>query len=249
MTRASVADQNRLLALQQLDSTLAQLDARRRSLPEAAEAAALEQRAGVLDQDAVILRTRVADLDREVAKAEREVDQVRTRAERDRARLAAGTGSAKDLVGLQHELESLAARQNDLEEVELEVMERREAESERLAAVEAELAQVREKLADAVSRRDAAMAEIMANGRRVSAERAQAATGIDAALIALYDKIRSSRGGVGAARLDGIRCEGCHLDLPPSDVSRIRALAPDEIARCEECGRILVRSAPAAGDS
>ena len=66
------------------------------------------------------------DVQRELRKSEADVEQVSTRAARDRARLEAGTGSAKDLQGLQHELESLARRQSDLEDVELEVMERLE---------------------------------------------------------------------------------------------------------------------------
>jgi uncharacterized protein len=242
VTRAAPADQARLLDLQDLDSTLSRLDHRRRTLPEAARVAELAERAATLEQDAVILRTRVSDLDREVARAEREVEQVRGRADRDRARLAAGTGSSKDLVGLQHELETLAARQRDLEDVELEVMERREADAERLAAVERELAEVGAELAEATAARDRALGEIMAEGRRVAGERTSTVAGIDTGLVTLYDRLRASRGGVGAARLAGGRCDGCHLDIPSSDLAAIRALPPDEVVRCEECGRILVRT-------
>lgn len=246
MTRAPAADQVRLLALQELDSTLARLDARRRSLPEAQRAAELEARVAALDEDAVILRTRVADLDREVARAEREVEQVRARADRDRKRLEAGTGTSKDLMGLQHEIETLAARQRDLEDVELEVMERRETDADRLATVEQQLATAREQLAEAVAARDAALAGIVAEGRRVAGERARAVTTVDAGLVALYEKVRSTRGGVGAARLEGGRCGGCHLDIPGSDLAQIRETPADEVVRCEECGRILVRESEAA---
>jgi hypothetical protein len=242
VTRAPGTDQARLLALQDLDSTLARLDHRRRTLPEAARVAELTARVDALERDAVILRTRVSDLDREVARAEREVEQVRARAERDRDRLAAGTGSSKDLVGLQHELETLAARQRDLEDAELEIMERRETDAERLTAVERELAAARAELGEATAARDRAMSEVMTEGRRVAGERAAAVTGIDAGLVALYEKLRPSRGGVGAARLAGGRCEGCHLDIPSSDLARVRALPADEVVRCEECGRILVRA-------
>lgn len=241
MTRASSADQARLLDLQDLDSALAQLDHRRRTLPEAARAAELADRVATLEQDAVILRTRVSDLDREAARAEREVEQVRARADRDRARLAAGTGNSKDLVALQHELETLTARQRDLEDVELEVMERQETAAERLTGAEKELAEARAELADATAARDRALAEIMGEGRRVVGQRSTAAGGIDAGLVALYEKLRATRGGVGAARLAGGRCEGCHLDIPSSDLAGIRALPADEVVRCEECGRILVR--------
>lgn len=249
MTRASVDDQIRLLDLQRLDTSLARLGARRRALPETAETDRLTARTAALEEDAVIMRTRISDLDREVAKVEREVEQVRARADRDRARLDSGQGSSKDLVGLQHELESLAGRQRDLEDVELEVLERRETDAGRLAAVETELATARDLLVDAAARRDAALAALSAEAAALSARRASTVAEIDHVLVGQYEKIRASRDGVGAARLVGSRCEGCHLDLPHSDLARIRGLPADEVVRCEECGRILVRADGVTGAS
>ena len=60
--------------------------------------------------------------------------------------------------------------------------------------------------------------------------------------MALYEKMRAQH-GVGAAALRGGRCEGCHLSLNTVDLARIRAAPPDEVLRCEECRRILVRTA------
>ena len=59
--------------------------------------------------------------------------------------------------------------------------------------------------------------------------------------MALYDKLRVQLGGVGAAALQQRRCSGCQLELTPADRSRILAAPPDEVVRCEECRRILVR--------
>jgi len=62
-------------------------------------------------------------------------------------------------------------------------------------------------------------------------------------LLGLYDKIRAGSGGVGAAALHRGRCEGCHLELTNADLNALRAASPDEVVRCEECRRILVRTA------
>lgn len=242
MTRASHDDQVRLLGLQELDARIAQLEHRRRTLPEAAEVAELTARLTEARRAEGELAEAVAALDREVSRAERDVDQVRTRVDRDRQRLDAGTGSAKDLLGLQHELESLAARQSQLEDQELEIMERREAEAARLASVRDDAAATEASLAEATGRRDAAMAEVMTAGRAAVAARREAAAGVDGHLLTLYDKIRSQRSGVGAARFTGTGCDGCRMDFPPSEVTRVRAAGPDEVVRCEECGRILVRA-------
>jgi predicted nucleic acid-binding Zn-ribbon protein len=61
--------------------------------------------------------------------------------------------------------------------------------------------------------------------------------------VALYEKIRASSGGLGAAPLRQRRCGGCQLELNNVDMSRIKAAPDDEVLRCEECRRILVRTA------
>ena len=66
---------------------------------------------------------------------------------------------------------------------------------------------------------------------------------IPADLLALYDRIRADSGGIGAAPLHRGRCQGCQITLTPADLGRIRAEPADEVVRCEECRRILVRTA------
>lgn len=241
MSTAPEADQRRLLDVQALDTRSAQLAHKRRSLPVLADLAALRERLAGAERDVVVARTLVSDLRREVAKAEADVEQVRIRAARDRARLDAGAGSPRDLEALQHELGSLARRQGVLEEVELEVMERLEAAEEALV----DAARLRDDLAardaDLAAQAEAALAEIDLEAAKVAQDREGAAEGLDAALMKLYERIRAQSGGLGAAALRGTRCEGCRLELNPIDLARIRSAAPDEVVRCEECGRILVR--------
>jgi uncharacterized protein len=66
---------------------------------------------------------------------------------------------------------------------------------------------------------------------------------VPADLLALYDKIRASSGGLGAAPLRRGQCGGCRVMLSTVGLNAIRAAAPDEVVRCEECRRILVRTA------
>lgn len=241
MTTAPVEDQRRLLDVQALDTRLAQLAHRRRTLPVHAELEALEARRAQVDDQLVAARTIASDVARELAKAESDVEQVRQRTVRDQQHLDSGRGSAKDLQGLQHELESLARRQADLEDVQLEVMERAEQAAAAQQALEAEQADLAVRLERLVARRDAELAEVDSEIAAVSAQRQEAVTGLDAGLVALYERIREQHSGLGAAALRGRRCEGCRLELNPTDLERIRAAAADEVVRCEECRRILVR--------
>lgn len=242
MTTANALDQVRLLDVQALDTRLSQLAHRRRTLPEHARLAELTEREAGLHDRLVTASTEANDVAREVAKAEADVELVRQRAARDQARLDSGSGSAKDLQALQSELASLARRQSDLEDVELEVMERLEQAQGAVAALERERAEIEAEIAQVTAARDAAVAEIHAEVEKITAERNEVASGLDSGLVALYEKVRETSGGLGAAQLKARRCEGCRLELTPVDIGRIRAAAPDEVLRCEECRRILVRT-------
>jgi predicted nucleic acid-binding Zn-ribbon protein len=239
--KADPSRQRRLLDLQALDTRLAQLDHRRRTLPEHARLQELQARLEELEAEAVRARTALSDVQREVAKAEADVQLVRDRAERDRQRLESGTGSAKDLQALQHELESLARRQATLEDEELEVMQRAEDLQAEVDRVEAQLAEVRSEVDEVTAARDAKVAEIDAERGEVASGRDAIVADVGSDLVALYDKIRATS-GTGAAPLVQRRCGGCQLELNTVELGRIRAAAEDEVLRCEECRRILVRT-------
>ncbi|HEY5247070.1 MAG TPA: hypothetical protein VIJ15_01265, partial [Dermatophilaceae bacterium] len=85
---------------------------------------ALEAEISAVNDDLVRARTALQDVQREITKADTDVQLVRERTGRNQARMDAGQGTAKDLLALQHEVESLARRQSALEDIELEVMER-----------------------------------------------------------------------------------------------------------------------------
>lgn len=242
MVTAAPQDQWRLLDVQAHDTRLAQIAHKRRTLPELAQIEALTARQRAVGDDLVAARTVASDIERELAKAEADVEQVRQRAARDQARLDSGQGTSKDLLSLQNELASLGQRQSVLEDVELEVMERLEAAQARVAEIEAEVARIADDLAAVGARRDAAFDELDTEAAGETGERANAAAGVPAELIALYEKVREQAGGVGAARLHQRRCEGCRLELNNTDLGRFRAAAENEVLRCEECRRILVRT-------
>jgi uncharacterized protein len=238
--KASPQTQLRLLELADLDAELARLDHRSRGLPEVAELGRLE--ASELKDALVATETELGDLAREQTRAERDVEQVRTRIERDRARLDAGqVSAARELASLQSEIENLHRRQGDLEEVVLELMERREALESRQADLVTERDGLGGEMAAVAARRDAAFKEIDEQTVKASDRRGNVAAEVPAELLALYDQIRKTK-GVGAAMLRAGRCEGCHLSLNAADLNVIRASAPDEVVRCEECRRILVRT-------
>ena len=240
--KAELTDQWKLLDLAQLDTRLTQLAHRRRTLPQLAELDELRRQEQLLHEEVVLAEVAVDDTRREIDRAESDVQVVRDRAARDRQRLDSGQGSAKELTSLQHELETLARRQGELEDIQLEVMERREAlRAEHDAKVERR-DQVRGRIAELERTRDVDLAEVDRAEAEVGTDRQVAARGVPVDLLGLYDKLRAQY-GVGAAALVERRCGGCGLELNAGELARIKAAPTDEVLRCEECRRILIRTA------
>ena len=241
--KADPATQHRLLDLQALDSGLDRLAARRRDLPELAVIAERTKVVDSLTADVVRVETEISDLGRAQRRLDDEIDLVRARADRDRRRLDSGQiGNARELENLQAELASLARRQGVLEDEALEKMEAAEELDGRLAKLTGERDRVQAELDAAARARDAGFAEIDAQAGDRRREREALAPTLPAPLVALYEKIRAASNGVGAAKLVRRRCEGCHLELSGGDLRAVAAAPVDEVVRCEECRRILVRT-------
>ncbi|WP_441246351.1 zinc ribbon domain-containing protein [Kitasatospora sp. McL0602] len=241
---AAPADQIRLLDLQAIDSRLDQLAHRRRSLPEHAEIAQATADHTALTSLVVAAQAQLGDTEREQTKAEADVEQVRARSARNQQRLDSGAvSSPRDLENLQHELGSLTKRQADLEEVVLEIMERLESAQSRVTELTGRLEHSTVVLSEAESRRDAAFAEIDADAEKVKRDREAVAAVIPADLLKLYIRLREQQGGVGAARLYQRRCEGCRVEFAITDLNAIKAEPKDAVVRCDNCGRILIRTA------
>lgn len=239
--KASKSAQEKLLALQALDSSLIQLDHKARNLPVAK---ILDEKtiAHATARDlCVAAETEKSDIKHELSKSEIDVEQVVSRIERDEKRLASGQGTPKELEQLQHELGSLAKRRAELEEIELEVMVRIEALDQRISSLSKERDALHEEVIKFSKEKDAAIEEINRAKNSTVNERVALAAEIEPELLAVYEKIRASADGIGAARLHAGQCQGCHLTINAADLSRISSLPDDDVVRCEECRRILVR--------
>ncbi len=235
--------QLKLLDLQLVDSTLDQLAHRLRTLPANAALAALAERRTDVAAKHGQLQTEVTDLNRDQRKADADVEQVKARRTRNQDRLDQGlVGDPKQMQAMQHELATLERRISDLEDEELVVMERVEETQAKLDALSTELAEIDADTQHQQQIRAAAATEIAGREDDGRAERELLVADIPSDLLALYDKLRAQLGGVGVGALQHKRCGGCRLDVGAADLARIAAAPSDEVIRCEECNRILVRT-------
>jgi len=232
--QAKVDDQLKVLRLADLDLQVASLKQKAQTLPETVAHKELTIEFETNRDLRIAAETELSDLSGEINRAEGDVEQVVKRIEKDEARLNAGQGTPKELEHMQHELLSLNARRAELEEVELEVMVRADGIKDRIKELSAKEAEFATKVAEAAVSRDAALAVIDADMKVANEARAELFPQIDKVLTDLYEKF-------GAAKLHNGQCTGCNLAINAGDLAKLNALAAEEVARCEECRRILVR--------
>ncbi len=242
MAKAAPAEQLKLLELQGLDAKLKSLSNRRRSLESDPRITDLEAALAVANGELGAAKMAVHDAEVELKRSEADVEQVVARIERDEARLNSGTGLSKDLVALQKDLVSLNKRRSDLEDVELEVLERLDGLRLRQATQQQIVDDIQNSFGVIRAELDEQLAEIGAEMTTVRGQRAEFAAGLDAGMLAVYENTLAKR-GVGAARLFHGTSEGSGMQLSPGDLAEIKAAAEDDIVFCPDSGCILVRSA------
>jgi len=241
--KADPSAQLKLLDVQQLDSRIDTLRHQRANLPELAELAGIEPKRKELDDRLRDRKIQVSDLTDEQKKADRDVESVKARRERDQQMLDSGqVRNPKDAERMLHELQSLERRISDLEDVELEVMERLEATQQDASVTEQELEALQGRITELEHARAVKEADLDQEIGQVGGERDVEASALPDDLMALYAKLREQKGGVGAAELRAKQCNGCHLTLDAAILRDIAAAPEDDVVRCEECGRILVRT-------
>ena len=230
-----------LLAVQDLDTSITQMEHRRHALAETSGLAAVESELAALEAQQADAANRRAALTATQNGLEEQIAGITERRNLVEKRLYAATGSSsRDLQAMNEEVKHLTDRRADLEELELAAM--LEADP-----IDAELAALRERMAPLEGRAKELREEVEQERLEINAAIASAAgtrtaeaAQLPSALSDRYESLRSRLKGTGAARLIGSHCDGCHLELPSMEVERIRALPPGEVATCEQCGRILI---------
>ena len=231
----------RLLEVQELDTAIEQVKHKAKTLPvHQAIADLMAARTGAGD-NLTAARTALSDAEVTAKKAEADVVPVRERLARNQARVDDGSMDAKALSSAIEEIGHLKQRVSDLEDAELEAMEAMEVAQARVGEADAALETIERSLRELVEARDAEVAELAGQARGLAGVRGDKAAGLPETLLGLYDKIKPRANGVAVARFDGRRCDGCGLEATVADRDRYLAAPDDEVLRCAECDRILVR--------
>lgn len=236
--KASPSDQRRLLDLAALDATVRHADHQRRHPDQTARVQELLAQRKELSAELTRLLGVRDDAKTELSRLESDVALVDARAARDAERLAT-SANAKEAQGLEHEIASLTKRKSDLEDLELEIMERLETADADVLAQETLIAAINDEGTRLSAEGKSAVADATARFEAATRDREAVAAEIPADLVGLYEKLAAR--GVGAGLLRRRTCEGCNMVLSGTDLQTLRQAAADDVVTCPECGGILVR--------
>lgn len=230
-----------LLELQDRDIAIDRLRHRRDTLPERAALDTARIELEAVEKQLADASARRDEAVREERRFDDEAGSLEAKAAEVERRMYSGeVSSPRELQLLQADVDQLRRHRRGLEDRELDVMERRESLDAEAARFEARAGELRAEATRLASTLSAAESEI---GEELGGERAardELAAVLDAALLEDYEQRRERARGVGAARLNGTTCQGCHLSIPSVEAERIRTSPPGTVAHCDNCGCILV---------
>jgi predicted nucleic acid-binding Zn-ribbon protein len=232
---------DRILELQELDLSIDRLETRREQLEGGEDVRAARERMQAAEERVGELRLALDSVVTELTKLEHNADSLEKRIAAERKRLYDGSvANPKELEAIQAEIRNLTDRKRRVEDLELDQMERREDMEGKLPQLESELAEARTRLAEISAGSETELADITKALQDRRAERSALADQFDGEFLDLYEDLRRTKRGVGAAALvDGV-CQGCHQKLSAAELDRIKR--SEGIRRCEYCRRILIPS-------
>jgi predicted nucleic acid-binding Zn-ribbon protein len=147
------------------------------------------------------------------------------------------TRKNEEYQALGHEVTRYEKELDDLETRELELMEEMDSLRAALKVVEAALAHTRKLVEEDLASITQRHARMETERKEVLTERVTLAGQVPEEIMPLYERLMKSKAGLALAPMHEGKCEGCHMKLIASTVVAVQS--GKELARCEDCGRIL----------
>lgn len=227
-----------LLEIQQLSIESRKLEKAAKELASGVELEAAREALLTNSSKLSEARSKHDEILREIKRLEGDLELVSKREALDKDRLNK-TAVSRDVVGIQHELETLAKRRSDLEEVELGLLEARDESNRAMHELSVENERLDRALAEAKSIAQSKMQALKLDHTNLAATISKLRGKLHPDLLEIYDK-KASR-GLAVGRLNKSSCSACNMSLTATSLADLHRVAHDELATCPECQAILIR--------
>ncbi len=165
-----------------------------------------------------------------------EIDGISSKITKAEEELYSGRiNNPKELANLQHELEILRAKRNELEDRTIEVMEQVEMAIAGVETLENELKMLEAEWQAQQGKLEADKVHLEAELASLRQKREVVAAQLDSGAVDFYGELKKQR-ATAVARVEQGVCRGCRISLSNAELQRARG---GDLIQCSSCGRIL----------
>jgi hypothetical protein len=236
--KANHQQQETLLELSQIDLQIRRNLIATESVIKSAEIESARLKLMQLSETLLNERNTLDALEIELTRAAQDLALVEERILKDKQRMEQSSNS-KDIQGVQHELASLAKRQDTLEDAELAILEKIELQQAEVLIISASREAAHQELTQLETSQSSELAKLKSGAMLLQEDRKRAIANLSEELATHYEKLKARGAGVG--RFSGISCGACGMTMSGASLDEVRATPMDELAHCAECNGILVR--------
>lgn len=233
--------QKKLIDLASLDFQIISINSKIQNHPLRSRITELQGRIPGIEATKVENQSKIEETKKQINRIEIDADNVKKRLESDKNRLNSSQTNPKQLPQIQHEIETMTGKLNEIENLELDFL----SELEELTLNQENLVKiVKEIVTELNQQKDNLDRDLDQLNKELSVfkdTRNNLVINFEPELIKLYEKIRLDH-GVGAGILDNNKCGACQITISPAEFEEIKKTDPSELVRCENCRCILVRN-------
>jgi predicted nucleic acid-binding Zn-ribbon protein len=227
-----------LLKLSEVDIEIERIKSVISKAVNSTELSAKAQELSDYSGEVIASRTNFENLNMEARKADDNLHMVEERLTRDKERLNQ-TSSPKDAQAIQSEVESLTIRKEELEEVELEILDRLEVAKQELDAISLKREKTSNDLEQLRAKIQIEVDDLKAQGRKLVADKEVLTSKVPAEILEKYTALAARQIAVG--KIESRSCTACRMGLTANTIDSLSDLPEDEIGSCPECLAMIVR--------
>ena len=165
-----------------------------------------------------------------------EIDGITTKLTAAEEELYSGrVRNPKELANLQHEIEILKARRNELEDKTLEIMEQAEVTTASTKTLKSELKTLEAEWQSQQRKLKTDMEQLRVMLANLKQKREEMSAQVDPTVVEFYGELKKQKGTAVAKVEQGV-CWGCRIALSNAELQRVRG---GGLMQCSSCGRIL----------
>jgi predicted nucleic acid-binding Zn-ribbon protein len=223
-----------LIQLQEIDANIRIQSEQKKKLPEAL--AALERRRTAANDDLAMVKESLQTAQKNKRERDKDLEVGAQKIDKLKAR-ASEIKTNKEYQALLKEIEAAEQENKAIEDDILLLMEKGDGAAAQITAAEQRARQEEEAIQAEQKQHVAEFAKLEEGLKAVEMARQELISRIKPSILAQYQKLLASKGGIAMAEARNEACSGCYMSIPPQVFVNVKK--NESIITCPNCGRIL----------